>query len=149
MTKWRWDICAHGSPDSDSGCSVEGQCLCRAEVRRRRRYEAKLDIPPTRSSCVPPLAKNSRQRMLISAARVISRTSRCNGDFSCQVGRPADRITMNRGLPRGLLRSLPSQPRVGPRTARPLILRGLISMNKFRTPWAHGTGPVSQADISR
>jgi hypothetical protein len=93
--------------------------------------------------------KHSRQRMLISAARVISRTSRCNGDFSCQVGRPADRITMNRGLPRDLLRSLPSQPRVGLRTARPLILRGLISMNKFRTPWAHGTGPVSQADISR
>ena len=28
MTKWRWDICAHGSPDSDSGCSVEGQWPC-------------------------------------------------------------------------------------------------------------------------
>jgi hypothetical protein len=43
--------------------------------------------------------KNSSQRTLISAARVISRTSRCNGDFSCPVGRPVDRVTMNPGLP--------------------------------------------------
>ena len=28
------------------------------------------------------------------------------------------------------------------RTARPLILRGLISMNRFRVPSAQGTGPV-------
>jgi hypothetical protein len=34
-------------------------------------------------------------------------------------------------------------------TERPLILRGLISMNRFRTPSAQGTGPVSQAVVSR
>ncbi len=41
------------------------------------------------------------------------------------------------------------QSRVADLTERPLILRGLISMNRFRTPSAHGTGPVSQADVSR
>ena len=39
--------------------------------------------------------------------------------------------------------------REGRPTARPLILCGLISMNRFRTPSAHGTGPVSQAEVSK
>ena len=41
------------------------------------------------------------------------------------------------------------QPRAAPRTARPLIVRGLISMNRLRTPSAQGTVPVSHAVVSR
>ena len=41
------------------------------------------------------------------------------------------------------------QSREGRPTARPLILRGLISMNRFGVPVHQGTGPVSQADMSR
>jgi hypothetical protein len=41
------------------------------------------------------------------------------------------------------------QSREGDLIERPLILRGVISMNRFRTPSAQGTGPVSQADVSR
>jgi hypothetical protein len=95
-----------------------------------------------------------RRNYLVTSARVGSWPCavRVAATALCPVGRPVDRLAKNPGSASIEIypsRSLPSQPREGPRTARPLILRGLISMNKFRTPSAHGTGPVSQADVSR
>jgi hypothetical protein len=81
---------------------------------------------------------------LMTIAKLIKRASRRNDDLRFPaVERSFDRLM--KPVSGQVPRHLPE----GPRTARPLILRGLISMNKFRTPSAQGSGPVSQADVSR
>jgi hypothetical protein len=95
--------------------------------------------------------ENSRPRALICMATAINRASRCNGDFLFRRGEAAH-VSRHEASVR-LATARPQSPECqsgeADPTERPLILRGVISMNRLRTPSAQGTGPVSQADVSR
>jgi hypothetical protein len=89
-----------------------------------------------------------KHRLRDSCVGLGKRAPGCAGDRDS--GRGVSGTRLAAGATRAVDgRRLNQQPRATPRTARPLILRGLISMNRFRTPSAQGTGPVSHADVSR
>jgi hypothetical protein len=78
---------------------------------------------------------------LITMAIMIKRASCCSGDFGFRpLERPLDRLIMRQVSTQAMplaRRLRESHSPVRARTERPLILRGLISMNRFRTPVSH------------
>ena len=91
--------------------------------------------------------RDSRDLLGKGSPRRAGDGGRSRGVPGTRVVAGAARAVGGRGLRRGPHSKWPGVN--GAPTARPLILRGLISMNRFRTPSAQGTGPVSQADWSR